>query len=40
MAKIIMPIASPAMVSVAQVDHEPTKGKAISARANGRMIGR
>ena len=38
--KIIMPIASPAMVSVTQVDEDGMNGNAASASATGSSSGR
>ncbi len=40
MVKIIIPIASPAAVSVTNVDNEPMKGAAISATTTGVSAGR
>ena len=40
MVKIIIPIASPAAVSVTKVDNEPMKGAATSATTTGVSAGR
>ena len=40
MVKIIMPIASPAAVSVRKVEAEPTKGAATAATISGVSAGR
>ena len=40
MVKIIIPIASPAAVSVTNVDNEPMKGAATSATMSGVSAGR